>query len=405
MKRFPALFRFSCLTVLLVLGSGLSAEKFVFKYQKGDKFRFLSTVDEYVYLNRKLDHHSEIVNRIAFEIADAKDASGRISGNFQTSEREAGTNAGYVINTDYDSDFWRNPFGIYTIDDKYFMPVVRNVPVFPDKDLKVGDTWTAPGEEKHDFRYPPYGIPEPYRLPFTAQYEYLGEKAWNGKTLPSFKASYTIFYEPPVPARYDRIYPVRIMGYSEQYVFWDRDVGQPYAYEERFKMVFDMSSGSTFEFTGTAKSVLIEAKTMDRAKVEKDVRAEIKRLAIPDATVRQDKKGVVISLEDIKFQADSAILLDSEKQKLDKLGQILQKYADRDLLITGHTALAGTEGGRQKLSEDRAAAVAEYLRQRGVRTSDRMLLKGKGATEPVADNSTEAGMKRNRRVEIMILEN
>lgn len=405
MKLFRALFRLACLAALLSLGSGAFAEKFVFKYQKGDKYRFLSTVDEYVYLNRRLDHHAEIVNRIAFEVSDAKDGSGRIIGNFKTSEREAGTNAGYVVNTDYDSDFWRDPFGIYDIDDKYFMPVVRNVPVFPDKDLRVGDTWTSPGEEKHDFRHPPYGIPEPYRLPFNAQYEYQGEKPWEGKNLPSFKVSYTIFYEPPVPDRFDRVYPVRIMGYSEQYVFWDRVSGQPYAYHERFKMIFDMSSGNTYEFNGTAKSVLIEAKTMDRAKVEKDVQADIKRLAIPDATVRQDAKGVVISLEDIKFQADSAVLLDSEKQKLDKLGQILQKYADRDLLITGHTALAGTEAGRQKLSEDRAASVADYLRQRGVRTADRMLLKGKGATEPIADNSTEAGMKRNRRVEIMILEN
>jgi outer membrane protein OmpA-like peptidoglycan-associated protein len=405
MKRFRTLLRLSALAVLLTLCSTLPAEKFTYKYQKGDKFRFLSTVDEYVYRNRRLDHHSEIVNRIAFEISDVKDKAGRLSGNFQTSERQAGTKNGYIINFDYDSDFWRDALGIYDIDDKYFMPVVRNVPVFPDRDLKAGDTWTFPGEEKHDFRYAPYGIPDPYEIPFTAQYEYLGEKPRDGKNLPLFKVSYTIFYEPPVPKRYSTVYPQKIMGYSEQYVYWDRGLGQPSAYEERFKIIFDLSSGDTFEFTGTAQSVLIEAKTMDRGKVEKDVQAEIKRLGIPDATVRQDAKGIVISLEDIKFQSDSAVLLDSEKRKLDKIGQILKGYPDRDLLITGHTALAGTEEGRQQLSEERAATVADYLRQLGVRTQDRMLLRGKGATEPVADNSSEAGMKRNRRVEITILEN
>jgi outer membrane protein OmpA-like peptidoglycan-associated protein len=58
-----------------------------------------------------------------------------------------------------------------------------------------------------------------------------------------------------------------------------------------------------------------------------------------------------------------------------------------------------------QLSLDRATAVGEYLLSRNVRTADRMVIRGYGAERPIADNSTEEGMRRNRRVEIILLEN
>ena len=95
----------------------------------------------------------------------------------------------------------------------------------------------------------------------------------------------------------------------------------------------------------------------------------------------------------------------SEKDKLDRIGAILKRYSDRDILVTGHTALAGSPGGRQTLSEDRAAAVGSYLISAGVRSKERMVYRGFGAEVPVADNATEEGRRKNRRVEITILEN
>jgi len=87
------------------------------------------------------------------------------------------------------------------------------------------------------------------------------------------------------------------------------------------------------------------------------------------------------------------------------IAEILKRYPDRDILVGGHTALAGTAEGRQKLSEERAAAVAEYLIDRGARTDTQIVVRGYGAEKPLADNSTEAGREKNRRVEITILEN
>jgi outer membrane protein OmpA-like peptidoglycan-associated protein len=75
-------------------------------------------------------------------------------------------------------------------------------------------------------------------------------------------------------------------------------------------------------------------------------------------------------------------------------------------MVGGHTAHSGgTENSRQQLSRERASAVASYLIERGIRTPDRVMSRGYGSQIPVADNGTEAGRKKNRRVEIIILEN
>ena len=95
----------------------------------------------------------------------------------------------------------------------------------------------------------------------------------------------------------------------------------------------------------------------------------------------------------------------SEKKKLDVIVDILKNYPERDVIITGHTALAGTEDGRLQLSKQRASMVAEYFFSQGAKRRDQLLVIGKGATDPVADNRTAEGMSLNRRVEITIVEN
>jgi len=232
-----------------------------------------------------------------------------------------------------------------------------------------------------------------------------GSLAQAAPAYPAFTVSYRIFDEPAAPARGGKMWPVRIMGASDQKVYWDRQSGRPAAYEERFRMIFELSNGAIVEYRGTAQASIIESVPMDREQMAADIAKDIERLDIADTAVRVTDEGVAISLEDIRFQADSAVLLPSEQAKLDQIAEILGRYGDRDILVGGHTALAGTEAGRQKLSEERAASVAAYLISKGARQTERVVVRGYGATKPVSDNSTEQGKKKNRRVEITILEN
>jgi outer membrane protein OmpA-like peptidoglycan-associated protein len=377
--------------------------RFAFSYTKGDKFRILSTQEEDVYINHRLSHSAEILLRIAYEVADAAadGSSGLLRGNFETSERKKGDST-YVIRENYDTEFERDRFGRYKIDPKYFMPIVRDDPTFPDKELLPGDTWTAPAEERHDLRRV-FEIPDPYRIPIDIRYRYVGPVAKDGKDTRQISASYTIFIRPPEPRAYKDIFPVQIAGYSDQMIYWDPAAGDAIAYEEKFDLVFDWSDGTTIEYRGTASSKQIEAERMDRDSIRSELQKAVADM--PNVSVASTDEGVTISIEDIRFEADSAKLQPAELAKVARIAELLKRYPDRDILVAGHTAAAGYEAGRQKLSEQRAKAVAERIVALGARTSERVRATGYGDERPIAGNDTEAGRARNRRVEITILEN
>jgi outer membrane protein OmpA-like peptidoglycan-associated protein len=402
------------LALLLLLNTlrPFSAQCDVFEYKhiKGARYRILSVVDEAVFLNGVLSHRAEILNRIAVEVTDVKDGRGVHKAVFQTSERlvydsaaRSQTGSGFFWTREYDSVFERDKLGYLTIDPKYYMPVVRNVPVLPNKDIKITETWRAEGYEIHDFR-DAFGIEEPYRIPFTANYTYVGQREWKGKNYPAFSVSYKIASRPQ--AAQGRIYPVRIMGDFDQIVYWDHSLGQEVAYEESFRMTFDMSDKRKIEFRGTAQAEFVEAETMNKEQFAAEIVKEIDRLKIPDVSVNVVDGGISLTLENIQFQPDSNRMLPGEHEKLNRIAAILKNYPNRDIVISGHTALArGTREDHLLLSQDRAKAVADYLLENKVRTADRMVIRGYGADMPIADNSTEAGMRKNRRVEITILEN
>jgi outer membrane protein OmpA-like peptidoglycan-associated protein len=102
----------------------------------------------------------------------------------------------------------------------------------------------------------------------------------------------------------------------------------------------------------------------------------------------------------IEFDLDSATLRAESRPVLDDVAKALASHPDWRLAIEGHTDSTGTPAHNQKLSEARAAAVRDYLTAHGVAAS-RLTSAGFGASQPVADNATELGRARNRRVEIV----
>ncbi|MDR2807691.1 MAG: OmpA family protein [Spirochaetaceae bacterium] len=378
------------------------AEQFLYKHRAGDTYRILSTVHEDVYLNRRLAYSGDILNRIAAKVTKVQEERGYHEVVFQTAERvDDAQGVRFQFDHEYYSEFDRDKYGRINIDKSYFMPVVRNVPVFPNRDLKVGERWNAQGHEMHDFRES-FGIAEPYQIPFDAHYQFLGEKKWKEKAYPTFSVSYRIFYEPPQVS--GTVYPLRIMGASDQIVYWDSAIGQPVSYTEEFRMVFELSDGTVIEYRGTAQAQVIESEIMDKEQLVSDISTELDRLGL-EAEVTMVEGGIKINLENIQFRADRAVFLPGEEKKLEQIGRILSLYADRDILIEGHTAYSGSEESQLSLSQERADAVADYMIKNQIRSSERIITKGYGASRPIADNNTEAGKQKNRRVEITILEN
>jgi outer membrane protein OmpA-like peptidoglycan-associated protein len=397
---------------------GATAETFRYKFSDGDAYRINSVVHETVFVDRVLSHTAEITNRITVKVTDVKPATGdapasaRHDCTFMTSERTS--NRSFAWGREYDSVFRRDEFGNYDIDAKYFMPVVRNVPTFPERDVKPGETWTGTGEEAHDLR-DRFGIQEPFKVPFTVTYTYVGPVEKNGKKLQLIRAEYTLIFDTPAQALANAPvkptddpvsgdWPVTTMGYSKQELYWDNELGLIPYYSETFRIQLQLESGAVIEFRGTAEATVTETELIDRAKAVKDMNDAIAKMGITDTKAAATDEGITISLENIQFEADSARLLPSEKEKITKIAAILERYPNKELLISGHTALAGTPSSRQKLSEERADAVANFLVQMGVRSEYNVYTRGFGADKPVAPNDTEANKARNRRVEITILD-
>ena len=392
-------------TILLLLSvfflQHVFSEVFRYKYEKGKLYRIISEVNEDVYLNNIHSHSARVLNKIAVEVKDTADEKGLLYGTFQTSEKSVGKYSTYSLSEEYESVFWRDEKGKYDIEDKYYMPVVRNVPLFPDRDLKPGDTWSGSGMEVHDFRRS-FNIPKPYSFPINVSYQYLGKDETGNYDLISVK--YNVFYK--TDQYYSSaLYPVRVSGRSDQLIKWDNKNGRPYSYFEEFSMIFDLSTGDYVEYTGRASAEIVESDALDRNKIKDKIESDLESSGINDVRVESVDKGVTLILEDIQFLPDSTVLAAGELEKIKKIGVILKNIPGRDIMITGHTALAGTEEGRKKLSVERAGAVAEYLLKLGAKEEKEIMIQGKGALEPVADNSTAEGMRRNRRVEITILEN
>lgn len=109
-----------------------------------------------------------------------------------------------------------------------------------------------------------------------------------------------------------------------------------------------------------------------------------------------------ISVEDIRFRASSAELSLASHAVLERLVEFAQDCPGLRFAITGHTDDLGSAQYNTWLSEQRAAAVADFLERQGV-SRERLAVRGAGASQPIADNSTAYGRERNRRIELELL--
>jgi OOP family OmpA-OmpF porin len=105
---------------------------------------------------------------------------------------------------------------------------------------------------------------------------------------------------------------------------------------------------------------------------------------------------------DVQFDIDKDDLQGEDREKLAVLGTFMTKYPDTTAVIEGHTDNVGTEEHNQALSLRRAQSVVTYLNGKlGIGTS-RLSAVGYGETRPIADNTTEEGKRRNRRIDAVI---
>ncbi len=302
------------------------------------------------------------------------------------------------IADNYTVTYKKDPRGVLFVKYNALFPTLRNIPSFPDIPVKPGDVWEVNGFEVQDF----FNNKEASIFPITAKHRYIELIEKDGKRIAKFSYEYSVSIINSPQYRINKRID-EINGISKTVVLFDIDAGT--RIEEVYSRNYYISTGGNIhQFVDGGKRVWSDIELLNKNQIKTDIEEDLKKNNIYETTVESDDRGIKITLENILFEADSAVLRDTEATRLQKISDLLKKYKDRGLLIVGHTTDRGSSDGRKKLSLERAKSVLDYLTILDAVNTDKSSYAGKGGEEPIADNNTPDGLKRNRRVEIFILE-
>lgn len=151
---------------------------------------------------------------------------------------------------------------------------------------------------------------------------------------------------------------------------------------------------------GAGTGALI-GRSMD--KKQKEIAEMVPEVEVEEAQDQNGLQAIKVTFHDgILFDTGKSTLSASSRTSLDKFADAVKTSPDTDLTIYGHTDNTGSRDVNDKLSQQRAQAVANFLMGEGVPESRFNTVKGLSMDDPIADNSTPEGRAKNRRVEIFI---
>ena len=144
------------------------------------------------------------------------------------------------------------------------------------------------------------------------------------------------------------------------------------------------------------------AKDKAQAEAEKaELRAQLLRQFSVILQTRDTARGLIVNMSDVLFDTGKYSLRPLAREKLAKVAGIVSGHPGLRLDVEGHTDSVGGDDYNQRLSEQRGAAVRDYLTQEGMAAGS-VTTKGFGETQPVASNDNAPGRQQNRRVELVI---
>ncbi|MDQ2834458.1 MAG: OmpA family protein [Acidobacteriota bacterium] len=146
-----------------------------------------------------------------------------------------------------------------------------------------------------------------------------------------------------------------------------------------------------------ARAVAANKNANDANQVRERLRAQLNSVLATSETAR----GLIVNMSDVLFDTGKYTLKPETKISLAKVAGILQAYPGLKLQVEGYTDSVGSDEFNQKLSENRADSVRDFLITQGVHTEN-ITATGYGKNKPVADNSTAQGRAQNRRVNLVV---
>lgn len=161
------------------------------------------------------------------------------------------------------------------------------------------------------------------------------------------------------------------------------------------KMVADLQAAAP------AMTVKAEGPLNEQSEIDNSLTAS--QAAMDNLGQDPDPRDVAraLSLQVVNFEVDKAVIPEVNKPLLNNTVKIMQQVPNMKLMIIGHTDKTADAAYNMKLSQERAQAMKDYLVAQGADPS-KLMTKGMGETDPIADNATDQGRFRNRRIEFVV---
>jgi outer membrane protein OmpA-like peptidoglycan-associated protein len=150
-----------------------------------------------------------------------------------------------------------------------------------------------------------------------------------------------------------------------------------------------------------AQSAESERQRQEAIRQKEEMRARLLAQLNQVLQTRDTARGLIVSMPDVLFDFNKYTLKPEARERLARISGIVLAYPDLKLQVEGYTDSIGSDEYNQTLSEKRAQAVRDYLLSSGVSINN-VAAQGMGKADPVADNTTAAGRKLNRRVEMIV---
>lgn len=375
------------------------SHKFFWNLKVGERIESVKTADVEYYENgllKKTYKERNIVDLTV--IAIAPKGGYRVSGVFKIFRLYDG-NSVFHLEEEYSSDFIIHTNGKFEVPYNYFMPNVRHIPTFPDKEISLTHSWNSEAMEIVKVNNAPN-----LAMALSADYLFANIET-NENNDPLAVIQYHIMTDKDLlQAGLSRNgYPERIYGFNYGTFLWDMNKNIPVSQTERYQILFGygknlsylslqykMNIISTYEIYST---ITEEENEINRKKLEDNLNDDVVVDTVPE--------GLVIRLGEILFDTDSYTLKEDAKDTVDNIiNAIKQTYPDREIIVEGHTDNTGEANYNQALSEKRAKTVADYILPK--LEHDKLSYRGFGDKEPIASNDNPDGRQKNRRVDIII---
>lgn len=386
------------LAFIFIVLSANSLFALVFKWdiQENESIEIVKTARINSYVNAKLNRVYDERNIIDIVSKGKKGNANVVKGVFTIYEKNANEQV-FRQREKYPVDFTIEPSGRFIVENRDYMPNLRHIPTFPDRDINLEDVWKADGELVFN------EFSRPFKLTFPVEYKLSNMIKQKDLDIAVIDYEYTINMDLPGNI-YPKDFPVKIAGNNKGVIYWDVLNNRPLDIKDLYKIVF-LFQGATGKISSAEFQMVIETennifpdiKENEKKKNIEDIKKELPQ----DVDIESDERGVVVTMGDILFDFDSYNIREDTREKLKKIGEIIkEKYPDREIIVEGHTDNIGSRSYNNNLSEKRAESVARVLKPEV--GHDKFSFKGYGQDKPVADNFTIEGRRKNRRVEIII---